>query len=322
MKKKKAKKTNKVNSPVSKKVIASFRHYLERKVVDISEVRNSKICAEELQKTIVTGETLSDYDPVHAVYIYAQNIISVLMEQVGECPEMVKIVNPYINAAEEYMPSGPPMSPLTASYFFCWGCFDLWAGLKRETFGTVIIDLCKKMGFDSHLIDVFQKMQDSRMGFYVHEGFSGNKVLLREIITQKQCLAIIPSGYLGERGQVWFARILPEPLPEYSLGYSVVFTTPYILMENDNNSNSYANEKGWISYMERNLEKTGKKEASTAYEFLMKFGFNKTYWNEYIFQGYAGYMDEAVFLAGYPDLPLSMPHSKERQGIDEKHGNP
>lgn len=310
MKKKNKKNSNKNNRPISKTVLASFKKYLERKVVDISEIRSGKIRAENLDKSLVPDEKLSEYDPIHVVYIYAQNIMSVFMEQLAKLPEMAKIVNPYMDAEEEYMPSGPPMSPLTRSYFFCWGCFDLWAGLSRETFVSVAIDLCKMFDVDAHLIEVLQKMQNSRMGFYVHEGFAGNKILLREMITQNQHIAIVPSGYLGDPGQVWFTRLLPEPFPDLNLGYSVVFTTPYVILENDNDSIAFASENGWISYFERNLEKTPKKDKKIAYEFLMKYGLNKNYWNEYIFQGYVNHLNKSIFLAGYPDIPLSMPHSK------------
>lgn len=172
MKKKKTSIRN--NRPISKKVLASFKKHLERKVVDISEIRNGKILADELDKSIVKDEKLSGYDPIHAVYIYAQNKMSIFIEQLAELPEMAPIINPYIDAEEEYMPSGPPMSPLTASYFFCWGCFDLWAGISRETFSSVAIDLCNMFDVDTNLIEVFRKMQNSRMGFYVHEGFSGD----------------------------------------------------------------------------------------------------------------------------------------------------
>ncbi len=79
-----------------------------------------------------------------------------MLAGIGELPEMVKIVNLYSDSHEEYMPSEPPTSPLTASYFFCWGCFDLWAGLGKETFGTVAIDLCKKLAVDEHLIMSYQ----------------------------------------------------------------------------------------------------------------------------------------------------------------------
>ena len=43
----------------------------------------------------------------------------------------------------------------------------------------------------------------------------------------------------------------------------------------------------------------------------MKFGLNRHYWNEYIFEGYANHQDDMILLAGFPDIPLSRPHSDE-----------
>lgn len=313
--KKNQKKPTKQKGAISKKVSASFKKHLKKKIIDISELRMGKIRAEELDKTVISKEKLSEYDPVHGVYIYAQNKMSVFADQLGELPEMSRIVNPYADSQEEYMPSGPPTSPLTTSYFTCWGFFDLCAGIGEETFGTIAIDLCKMLGVDEQLIKVFQKMQNSRMGFYVHEGFSDKKVLLREIITKKQYTAIVPSGYLGEPGQIWFIRIMPEPFPELNYGYSVVFTTPYVLLEKKDHTYGFASEDSWVAFFKRNFEKTRKKDDITAYEFLMKYGFDKNYWNEYIFQAYYNYQNEMIYLTGFPDIPLSMPHSKESQDL-------
>ena len=56
-------------------------------------------------------------DPIHAVYAFVQNITSFFAEGVSELPEMKKYAKYAGAAEEEYMPSGPPMSPLTASFF-------------------------------------------------------------------------------------------------------------------------------------------------------------------------------------------------------------
>ena len=42
-------------------------------------------------------------------------------------------------AEDEYMPSGPPMSPLTVSYFSMWAFFDVRFGSSRETMGSCIL---------------------------------------------------------------------------------------------------------------------------------------------------------------------------------------
>lgn len=309
MKKAKPKKLN--DHPISKKVIADLRKASGRKVIDISEIRDAKIEAENIEKTIITDERLAQLDPLHAVYAYAQNKISVLIEQISELPALSKLTNAFADAQDLYMPSGPPMSPLTKSYFSCWGFFDLCSGIKKETFGTVIIDVCRHLDVDPGLITIFEIMQNSRMGFYIHEGHSDKYIKLRELITEQEIVAIVPSGYSGRPGEMMLARIIPEPFPELNFGYSVVFTTPYIISEIQNNSFITASEEKWLSFFERSQEKTNIGDIKRSYEVLMKFGINRHYWNEYIFEAYASHKDDMILLAGFPDIPLSRPHSKE-----------
>ena len=298
-------------SPISKKVLSGLRKEINRKVIDISELKNAKIHAENLEKSVITEKELSELDPLHGVYAYAQNKISVLVEQVAELPALSKLINAYAGAEDIYMPSGPPISPLTKSYFLCWGFFDLCVGIKKESFGTVIIDICRSLNLDPGLIKIFECMQNSRMGFYIHEGFSQGFVYLRELITQNQVKAIVPSGYMGSQGEIWLARIMPEPSANLNYGYSVVFTTPYIISEMQNGQFVYSNEKNWNLFFERNLRETRIDDKNRAYEFLMKFGLNRHYWNEYIFEGYVNHLDDMILLAGFPDIALSRPHSKE-----------
>jgi len=309
MKKTKHKKT--VRNPISKKVISALKKASARKVIDISEIREAKIFAEDLEKTIITEKELAELDPLHGVYAYAQNKISVLVEQIGELPPLSKIVDAYADAEDLYMPSGPPISPLTKSYFTCWGFFDLCVGLKKETFGTIIIDICKHLEVNSNLIAVFECMQNSRMGFYINEGFSDKFISLRELITGKKIIATVPSGYIGRTGEMMLARIMPDPFPELNYGYSVVLTTPYIISEMKASRFVIADEEKWLSYFEKTQEKTKIKDKKRSYEVLMKYGINRHYWNEYIFEGYVNYTKEMILLAGFPDDPVSRPHSNE-----------
>jgi hypothetical protein len=298
-------------SPISRKVLSGLRKTINRKVIDISELKNAKIDAENLEKSMITEKELSELDPLHGVYAYGQNKISVFVEQLAELPALSKLTNAYADAEDIYMPSGPPMSPLTKSYFLCWGFFDLCVGIKKESFGTVIIDICRSLNVDPGLIKIFECMQNSRMGFYIHEGVSEGFVHLRELITQNQIKAIVPSGYMGSQGEIWFTRIMPEPFANLNYGYSVVFITPYIVSEMRNGRFVYSSKKSWSLFFERNLGKTKIDDKNRAYEFLMKFGLNRHYWNEYIFEGYASHQDDMILLAGFPDIALSRPHSDE-----------
>jgi len=296
--------------PIAEKVLEEIKKNINRKIVDFSDLKKAKVHAANLEKTVISEKKLADYDPLHGIYVYAQNKISVLVEQLAGLPALAKLTKAYGEAEDEYLPSGPPMSPLTTSYFSCWGFFDLCIGLKKESFATVAIDLCRYFKIDPGLIKVCECMRDSRMGFYVHEGVSGNFVFLRELIAQNQIKVIVPSGYLGRPGEIWLARIMPEPFPELKCGYEVVFTTPYIIAEMKDGRLAFAKEKDWIAFFDRNLDKTKIKEKKRAYEFFMKYGLNRLYWNEYIFEGYVNHIREMIMLRGFPDIPLSLPHSK------------
>ena len=78
------------------------------------------------------------YDPLHAVYIAVQNITSVFAECVSVLPELKSYYKTVGDAEEEYMPAGPPMSPLTRSYFTTWAFFDFRFGGDHETIGTCL----------------------------------------------------------------------------------------------------------------------------------------------------------------------------------------
>ncbi|MGR9107289.1 MAG: hypothetical protein ACU843_10205, partial [Gammaproteobacteria bacterium] len=72
--------------PIARKVIASAQRVLESKLTYLADWRDGKIRAEELNKTIIAPNKLTGYDPAHALYIYAQNQLSVLVEQIAELP--------------------------------------------------------------------------------------------------------------------------------------------------------------------------------------------------------------------------------------------
>ena len=59
-------------------------------------------------------------DPIHAAYAFMQNFTSLFAEDVSQFREMKAWADAVAKAEEEYMPSGPPMSPLTGSYFWMW----------------------------------------------------------------------------------------------------------------------------------------------------------------------------------------------------------
>jgi hypothetical protein len=111
------------------------------------------------------------------------------------------------------MPSAPPMSPLTTSYFTCWAFFDACAGPANETIGTTILEVGGAFGMHPELLRLIRRMQDSRMGFYIHHGKEGNVSILEDLVTTAVYRAIVPTGYSGRKNENWYVRLLPPPIP-------------------------------------------------------------------------------------------------------------
>ncbi|MBU1344151.1 MAG: hypothetical protein KKE44_20885 [Proteobacteria bacterium] len=299
--------------PISKKVIAGFKKAKNQKIIDFKELKEAKTYAQGLDKTVISEDQLSKYDPLHAVYIYAQNKVSVLVEQLSNLPALSKLTDNLEQADDIYLPSSPPRSPLTQSYFTCWGFFDLCVGIKKESFGTVIIDLLKNIKADQGLIKIIEYMQNSRMGIFIHRGNIDRYVILEELITGEEVKVFVPAGYQGKENEIWYVRLMPAPFPELNYGYSVAFTTPYILIDLDGDIGSSAKRDDWEAFFARNLKAVREKDKIKTYDSFMKYGKNKHFWNEYIFEGYVNYEADMIMLAGIPDIPLSMPHSEASQ---------
>lgn len=309
--------TSNGRGPLARKVIASARQHLQQKVTNIADWREARLRSEDYQRTVISKDKLTDYDPLHGLYIYAQNQLSILIEQIAELPMVDQLADAYSEALEGYMPSGPPMSPLTVSYFTCWGSFDLCSsGAKTETLATIATDFAIFQHVDDGLTSLFETMQASRMGIYRHEGASGRFVYLRELITNREVKVLSASGYVGNIGEIWFVRLLPPPFENSIFDYSLVFTTPYVLGRlGPGRAFLSSVEDDWLAFFKRNLPKIHQDTEGLAYDHLMKFGLSRDYWNEYIFLSYRNHRNNVIFLEGFPDVAASLPHSKEGRDV-------
>jgi hypothetical protein len=288
---------------IAVKVSRRINKVQTNKVIDLNAYRHQKKATEDLFSQIITTEAAikSGLDPLYSVYIHTQNLLSVLVEVLQEIPE--PSLSPFFNsiaaATDTYVPSCPPMSPLTNSYFNCWSMFDLCAGLHQETLATIIVDLAKQFGLHQNMVTVMQAMQDSRMGIYEFMGRKDGKILLRELIGNEIVPCICPAGYLGTQpGELWFVRILPPVLGPFD--YSVIFITPYVLLS--------PGKDGWEAYLNRTVGSKKTRTTATSLQNLMKHGLSGHYWHEYIFQAYANHQHDVVFLQGLPDISSSRPH--------------
>ena len=284
--------------PIATRIVRGLRAVKSARVVDLRAFREGTELAAKLGNGVAGRKDLVGFHPAHALYVDAQNQVSDLAEQLMALPETAKLADRIDAAQDEYMPSAPPMSPLTTSYFTCWAFFDATVGQHRETIGTCIVAAGKALGMAPSFLALVQSMQDSCMSVYMHEGFNANgTTTLRDIVRNDRVPCVVPCGWRGVRGELWLARVLPPPAgtgPD-----SVVFTTPYVLRN--------AREQDWLAYFDRTLGASkGDANKTTA---ALKYSID---WSEYIFAGYAGHVTEAIFLDGLPDVPASLPHYSPR----------
>lgn len=210
------------------------------------------------------------------------------------------------------MPSGPPISPLTKSFFTAWAFFDLYSGPDRETIGSCLLDVAELLGMDPFMVETIRQFQDSRMGIYEHCGIEDGRWRLRELVTDDEFTCHVASGYRGKPGELWYVRLCP-PLLDL-VNYHVAITTPYILIG--------TSKEDWTAYLNKNL--LGAADTKKALHEFMKFGKAAKSrradrsWSEFVFQAYHHHQFDAIFLAGLPDVKDSRPNA-ERLAHDIIH---
>jgi hypothetical protein len=262
--------------------------------------RNSKGLKPSPQTPDIAKLIAEGMDPVHAAYVLVQHITSVFAENVSRLPEMRKFAEEVGKAEDEYLPDGPPMSPLTRSYFTSWAFFDHRIGETTDTLASCLIDANDIIWMNPDQLDALRKMNESRMGIYEHQGWRENYVQLRELITDRESVCHVASGYRGKAGELWYVRLLPPLVPELAT-YHVAFTTPYILIG--------TSKKDWIDFLRRSLVGIKASSEVEALHRLMKFGPRRNCWNEFVFLAYHHHQADAIYLSGIPDLKSTLPHA-------------
>jgi hypothetical protein len=237
-------------------------------------------------------------DPVHAVYVFVQNITSFFSEGVSQMPELKKYAKIVAKAEYEYMPSGPPMSPLTASFFTSWAFYDLRFD-GTDTLASCLIEANDVVCLNPDQLDALKKLANSRMGIYEHVGMDGPYIRLHELVSDAEFTCHNTSGYHGRSGELWYVRLLPPLLPDLAR-YFIAYTTPYILM---------ASKDDRLQFLKRGMSQSGFGNDKEGLHRFLKNGPDANYWSEFVFKGYHHHQSDTIFLAGIPDLKATLPHA-------------
>jgi len=79
-------------------------------------------------------------DPLHQYYVCGQHILSMFAELKSPLAQMQQYTKEIIRSEDDYQPSGPPISPLTNSYFTLWSFLDFVFGRNKETIASCLLD--------------------------------------------------------------------------------------------------------------------------------------------------------------------------------------
>src|SRR5271166_2204919 len=87
----------------------------------VGELRQAAAVILDAIEALEKGETISLgggelLDPLHTVYLAVQHAAPIFAERVSVLDEFEPYYEIVVKAEGEYLPSGPPMSPLTRSY--------------------------------------------------------------------------------------------------------------------------------------------------------------------------------------------------------------
>ena len=273
-------------------------------VADLAAYRSARQLFKEewIDRDSFERQIADGHDPCFAVYAHAQRVVSIVAEHLSATKQARKLARIIVEAEDIYMPSYPPMSPVTTSHFAMSSLFDVRFGPSRETIGTCFLRVAELTEMPIELRTTAAALQASRLGIYVRCGHEDRFVRLREIGTETAMLCLVPAGYRGDIGEIWLARVLPPATALF--GYHVVATTPYIVRG--------GGETPWLAYLERERQRVGSKipmRNMDATTYILKHGPTVNHWNEYIFCAYTGHCGEAVFLTGLPDIKESLPHA-------------
>lgn len=260
-----------------KSIYAEIKDY----ALEIQKKRDLKTLLRSPNQIDPTG-----LDSLHASYIAAQNITSFFSEAISQLPEVGEFAEIVGHAEEEYIPEGPPISPLTRSYFTSWALFDVQFGQDKETMGICLTKLYQLLNLPEELRGIIDLMQQSRMGIYEYRKREGKYAVLKELLSEREFLCHVTSEYYGRKGQLWFIRLLPPVNNKFD--YHVVFTTPYVLMN--------TSETDWLTFINKMLIRIKGSDKIEALSKFMKYGLSSNYWNEFIFQGYHHHQYNVVFL--------------------------
>lgn len=263
----------------------------------------------ELLRSIYEGTCANTQpgDPSFHAYAAAVNATSEFAGQALDILELIPFNNQLVDIQEEYMPSYPPMSPVTSAFFASWMVLDARDSLTGVTLGELFVHYLQHMGKFDFLRQAMVALNDSFCSFYLVMDVGLHGVTLWDIAGKRQFQCWNSSGYPGRTGQVWYVRVLP-PFVTGS-NRSVTMGTPYVFKD----STRLTSEDMWEAFFQRHM--ASQVGAGHSLREYLKSGKSLGYWLEFIFQAFVSYTGNMILVTGVPDNPASLPHYSPKHNL-------
>ena len=239
-------------------------------------------------------------DPLHGVYTAVQNVSSIFAERVSEYIEFKPYYDIVAAAEDEYMPGGPPLSPLTRSYFTTWAFFDVRFGPDQETIGSCLLDAGAKLGFEPKVMEAIRCFSESRMGIYERLQSKGGAMPAAGADHRADVRLLRRQRLSRPEGRAVVRPALP---PARTRRLSRGFHDALCPLE--------FHEGGLDGLSEAVVGLVGIAGAKPPVAFHEIWACRRTSGMSSSVEAYANYQFDAIFLTGLPDVPASLPHASK-----------
>ncbi len=235
-------------------------------------------------------------DPSFHAYAAAVNVANEFAGQALGFPDLIPFNSQLADIQEEYMPSYPPMSPITSAFFAGWVVLDARDTSTGMTLGELFVRYLQHVGRFDYVQKAMAALNDSFCSFYEVMDVGTQGLTLWDTAAKQEVRCRCSSGYPGRTGEIWYVRVLP-PFVE-RLGRSVTMSTPYVFRDSPRST--------WEDFFQRHLS-SGSAAGRPLRDYL-KNGKSLGYWLEFLSQAFANYTGNMILVEGVPDDPGSLPH--------------
>jgi hypothetical protein len=233
---------------------------------------------------------------------------------------------------EEYMPGGPPLSPVYDSFAMQFVLGSVQQGIGNETPYSVLARLLLRDPGRARLQGMAQSLAEARFELYRVKSARGYDAEL-EPVRGGSAFPVRLTGPFLRAGDFGLMRVLRFDDELF------IADSPYLLQASEEEWREHLarvvaqqrgpaaapapKKTGKLSSKElarrRQKEKAraGRNEPEEIIKRYLQFGLSDRYWLDYVMEAYAGERRGIVFLAGVPDRPQLLPHSNENQDDPE-----